>query len=61
VNAESGRLADTGMSTTDKAMTVCPVGVILKKRAGFHTPIGERPHDLESPRQHVEHPKGRAP
>ncbi|MDP1920224.1 MAG: 2Fe-2S iron-sulfur cluster-binding protein [Myxococcales bacterium] len=61
VNAESGRLADTGMSTTDKAMTVCPVGVILKKRHGFHAPIGERPHDVESPRQHVEHVKGRAP
>ena len=45
VNAESGRLADTTFAVTDKAMSVCPVGVILPKRRGFHTPIGARKYD----------------
>ena len=45
VNAESGRLADTTLSTDDKAMSVCPVGVILRKRRGFLVPIGERKYD----------------
>jgi [NiFe] hydrogenase diaphorase moiety small subunit len=45
VNAESGRLADTDVKVTDKAVSVCPVGVILRKRVGFATPIGERRFD----------------
>jgi [NiFe] hydrogenase diaphorase moiety small subunit len=45
VNAESGRLADTDIALGDKAMEVCPVGVILRKRVGFRTPIGERRFD----------------
>jgi [NiFe] hydrogenase diaphorase moiety small subunit len=45
VNAESGRLADTNAAVTDKAMSVCPVGVILRKRQGFRVPIGERRFD----------------
>ena len=45
VNAESGRLADTDVAVTDKAVSVCPVGVILRKRVGFATPIGERRFD----------------
>ncbi|MCX7055562.1 MAG: ferredoxin, partial [Proteobacteria bacterium] len=48
VNAESGRLADTDVKVTDKAVEVCPVGVILRKRVGFATPIGARRYD-ESP------------
>ncbi|MDX2015149.1 MAG: 2Fe-2S iron-sulfur cluster-binding protein [Myxococcaceae bacterium] len=54
VNAESGRLSDTGMSVDDVAARVCPVGVILKKRVGFSTPIGQRPHDVAPPRTQVE-------
>lgn len=46
VNAESGRLADTDFAATDRAATICPVGVILKKRVGFAVPIGERTYDL---------------
>ena len=42
VNAASGQLVDTDIALTDKAMQVCPVGVILKKRVGFAIPIGER-------------------
>ncbi len=45
VNAESGRLVDTDIASGDKAMSVCPVGVIIKKRRGFATPIGERKYD----------------
>jgi [NiFe] hydrogenase diaphorase moiety small subunit len=46
VNAESGRLADTDIAVTDKAMEVCPVGVILRKRVGFAVPIGQRRFDV---------------
>ena len=45
VNAESGRLADTDAAVDDKAMSVCPVGVILRKREGFAVPIGRRRYD----------------
>ena len=45
VNAESGLLKYTGMALTDKAMQVCPVGVILHKGKGFAVPIGERRYD----------------
>lgn len=45
VNAESGLLADTSIALEDKAMQVCPVGVILKKSAGFNVPIGQRRFD----------------
>ena len=47
VNAESGRLVDTALALSDKAMTVCPVGVILRKRQGFAVPIGQRPYDRQ--------------
>jgi [NiFe] hydrogenase diaphorase moiety small subunit len=47
VNAESGRLADTTLALTDKAMSVCPVGVIVRKREGFRVPIGERRYDAQ--------------
>jgi [NiFe] hydrogenase diaphorase moiety small subunit len=45
VNAESGRLADTDIALTDKAVSVCPVGAILQKRIGFRVPIGARRYD----------------
>lgn len=45
VNSESGLLADTNIALTDKAMSVCPVGVILHKRIGFGVPIGRRRFD----------------
>ncbi|MDD3883360.1 MAG: 2Fe-2S iron-sulfur cluster-binding protein [Gallionella sp.] len=45
VNAESGQLADTHFSVNDKAMAVCPVGVILRKEVGFSQPIGMRRYD----------------
>ena len=45
VNSESGRLADSAISPDDKAVEVCPVGVILRKRVGFAIPIGQRRYD----------------
>ncbi len=45
VNAESGLLKDTSVAVTDTAVTVCPVGVILKKGKGFAVPIGQRTYD----------------
>ncbi|HUN91296.1 MAG TPA: 2Fe-2S iron-sulfur cluster-binding protein [Burkholderiaceae bacterium] len=48
VNSPSGRLADTNIAPTDRAASVCPVGVILPKRRGFSTPIGDRRYDVKS-------------
>ncbi|MBI5431433.1 MAG: (2Fe-2S)-binding protein [Planctomycetes bacterium] len=45
VNAESGRLCDTPLAVYDKAMSVCPVGVIQRKGRGFAVPIGTRTYD----------------
>lgn len=45
VNSESGELADTDIELTDKAVEVCPVGVILRKGVGFAVPIGSRRYD----------------
>ena len=47
LNSRSGRLADTNVTATDKAVSVCPVGVILHKRRGFATPIGKRVFDIK--------------
>lgn len=45
INSQSGQLADSEIALSDKAAEVCPVGVILIKRIGFATPIGERRFD----------------
>jgi [NiFe] hydrogenase diaphorase moiety small subunit len=45
VNAVSGKLVDTDIALSDKALQVCPVGVILEKRIGFAVPSGERRYD----------------
>ena len=45
VDSASGLLADTNVSSEDKAANVCPVGVILHKRRGFAVPIGQRRYD----------------
>lgn len=45
VNSPSGRLGDTTMALTDRAASICPVGVILPKRRGFAVPIGQRRYD----------------
>jgi [NiFe] hydrogenase diaphorase moiety small subunit len=58
VNAASGRLADTDFAASDRAATVCPVGVILPKRRGFAVPLGERTYDrhpIDQPAAGEEH------
>jgi [NiFe] hydrogenase diaphorase moiety small subunit len=44
VNAEA-QLADTDASGGDRAMEVCPVGAILRKRVGYAIPVGQRKYD----------------
>ena len=46
VNAEAN-LADTELESADKAVDVCPVGVILRKRQGYAVPVGQRKYDHE--------------
>jgi len=46
VNAEA-RLVDTDIDVTDKAVDVCPVGALMKKRVGFAVPVGDRLYDVE--------------
>lgn len=45
INSESGKLSDTDFAVTDRAASICPVGVILKKRVGFIVPYGARTYD----------------
>jgi len=45
VNSSSGRLRDTNLAVTDKAVSVCPTGAILVKRHGYAVPIGDRVFD----------------
>jgi len=45
INSETGRLGDTDFAASDRAASICPVGVILKKRVGFAVPIGQRTYD----------------
>ena len=44
VNAEAS-LKDTDADMTDKALDICPVGALLKKRVGYAVPIGQRLYD----------------
>ena len=45
VDSASGLLRDSDVAVTDKAVEVCPVGVILRKRVGFAVPVGQRRFD----------------
>lgn len=46
VDARAG-LGETNAAVTDKAIAVCPVGAILRKRVGFAVPVGKRLYDHE--------------
>lgn len=58
VNAESGRLGDTRLAVEDKALSVCPVGAIVRKRHGFRVPIGQRRYDARPISQVTVDPDG---
>lgn len=45
INSASGKLGDSALSATDKAVSVCPVGAILPKHVGYDQPIGDRLYD----------------
>jgi [NiFe] hydrogenase diaphorase moiety small subunit len=55
VDSPSGKLGDSRLAVTDRAVHVCPVGAILPRhrpgdlndRRGFRVPIGERLYDRE--------------
>jgi [NiFe] hydrogenase diaphorase moiety small subunit len=44
VNSKNN-LAGTDIDVDDKAVDLCPVGAILRKRVGYKTPIGARLYD----------------
>jgi [NiFe] hydrogenase diaphorase moiety small subunit len=44
-NSGSGKLGDSELAVTDKAVSVCPVGALLPKQRGYQTPIGKRLYD----------------
>lgn len=54
VNSDSGRLGDSAMALSDRAASICPVGVILPKRRGFAVPIGQRRFDQSPISQQAE-------
>ncbi len=56
VDAE--KLANTDAAVTDKALDVCPVGSLVKKRVGFATPVGQRKYDNTPIGSDIESPNG---
>ena len=46
-NSPSGKLGDSELSSTDKAVSVCPVGALLPKHHGYEKPIGQRLYDIK--------------
>ncbi len=40
-------LGSTQVTASDRAIDVCPVGCLMKKRVGFATPIGQRRYDRD--------------
>lgn len=44
IDAET-RLADTPLKGEDRAVSICPVGAILRKGTAYHDPIGRRAYD----------------
>ncbi len=46
VNAES-RLVDTNIDVTDEAISICPVGALIRKKGSYAVPYGQRKYDHE--------------
>jgi [NiFe] hydrogenase diaphorase moiety small subunit len=47
VNATAD-LADTDAAVADKAIQMCPVGSLMRKRVGYKVPVGQRLYDKEA-------------
>jgi [NiFe] hydrogenase diaphorase moiety small subunit len=45
--SSGARLHDTDVDVTDRALDVCPVGALLRKRVGFAVPVGQRLYDKD--------------
>ncbi|MHC4562095.1 MAG: 2Fe-2S iron-sulfur cluster-binding protein [Planctomycetota bacterium] len=58
VNAEAN-LCDTDADVTDKAMDICPVGALLRKRVGYATPVGQRLYDTNPIGSDIEQSAGK--
>ncbi|MEW6720642.1 MAG: 2Fe-2S iron-sulfur cluster-binding protein [Thermodesulfobacteriota bacterium] len=43
VNGDS--LSETDLKATDEAVSVCPVGALMRKRVGYEVPVGQRRYD----------------
>jgi [NiFe] hydrogenase diaphorase moiety small subunit len=57
VNSDA-KLANTNIDITDKAVDVCPVGALVKKRIGYSVPIGQRLYDQKPIGSEIEARKG---
>jgi len=44
INADAN-LGDTDADVTDRAIEICPVGALMKKRVGYAVPVGKRLYD----------------
>jgi [NiFe] hydrogenase diaphorase moiety small subunit len=38
-------LSETDLKVTDDAVSVCPVGALMRKRVGYEVPVGRRRYD----------------
>jgi len=56
VNAPAN-LSDTQADAADKAMDVCPVGALMRKRVGYAVPVGKRDFDTEPIGSNIEQAK----
>lgn len=56
VDVGSDGLGSTTLAATDRAMEVCPVGCLLRKRVGYDTPVGRRPYDRQAIGADIEQP-----
>ncbi|WP_455383620.1 2Fe-2S iron-sulfur cluster-binding protein [Salinispira pacifica] len=54
-----GKLSETSLESTDRAVEVCPVGAILKKGTAYATPIGRRTYDSQPIGAEIEQRGGR--
>jgi [NiFe] hydrogenase diaphorase moiety small subunit len=52
VNGDS--LSETDLKATDEAVSVCPVGALMKKGVGYEVPVGQRRYDEHSIGEDIE-------
>ena len=49
-------LGETNADVLDRAIEICPVGAILKKRQGYSIPVGQRKFDHKPIGSEIEDP-----